>query len=129
MDLNKPHSKTKVKSMSKSKTNAKSKSKSNLKSVSKSKTKSNAKTKSKSNLKSVSKSKVKVPIVISREHGELDQVYHMRRAFIESVLKKSSSNDLPMPYVNTLSYVHVYKKLYHYVYPAEIEKKLSDLLA
>ncbi len=115
--------------MSKSKTNAKSKSKSksNLKSVSKSKTKSNAKTKSKSNLKSVSKSKVKVPIVISREHGELDQVYHMRRDFIESVLKKN--HDLPMPYVNTLSYVHVYKKLYHYVYPAEIEKKLSDLLA
>lgn len=123
MDVNKPHSKTKVKSMSKSKTKSNVKSKSNLKSVSKSKTK----TKSKVNSKSNAKSKVKVPIVINREHGELDQVYHMRRAFIESVLKKN--RDLPMPYVNTLSYVHVYKKLYHYVYPAEIEKKLSDLLA
>ncbi len=111
--------------MSKSKTNAKSKVNSNAKSKVKSKVKSKSNSKTKSN----AKSKVKVPIVISREHGELDQVYHMRRAFIESVLKKSSSNDLPMPYVNTLSYVHVYKKLYHYVYPAEIEKKLSDLLA
>lgn len=109
--------------MSKSKTNAKSKVNSNAKSKVKSKVKSKSNSKTKSN----AKSKVKVPIVISREHGELDQVYHMRRDFIESVLKKN--HDLPMPYVNTLSYVHVYKKLYHYVYPAEIEKKLSDLLA
>lgn len=68
---------------------------------------------------------------IKREEGELDAVYKARKEFIDQILEKKNlyQKEEYILYLHTLSFVHVYKKLYHYTYPKSVEDEYMRLLA
>ncbi len=117
------------------KSKSKSKSVKNIKSKSKSLTKSKTKSiKNKSKSKSYSKSsysKIDTFILkIKREHNELDNIYKMRLEFIQSLLNKNKiekkvSN---IPYLNSMSFIHIYKNIYGNKYIDSIEKEYNELV-
>lgn len=122
---------------SKSKSNSKSKSKS--KSTSKSMKTSSAKSKSqsKSSTKSGSIRLRHEPLTengfimrLHREEGELDESYRQRIDFVRKIVgeKKVKLSEEMVPFVSTMSFVHVYKKSGMYGYPKEVEIAYQKLL-
>lgn len=118
------------------KANSKSKSiKTSSKSNSKSKSrKENSKSKSSSSSSTKSSSK---PLTengfmmrLLREHGELDESYRQRIEFVKKIVaeKKVQLTAKMVPFVSTMSFVHVYKKSGMYGYPKEVEIAYQKLL-
>ena len=113
----------KMSSKSKSmKSNSKSKSgKENSKSKSSS-------TSSKSSSKPLTENGFMVRLL--REHGELDESYRQRIEFVKKIVaeKKVQLTAKMVPFVSTMSFVHVYKKSGMYGYPKEVEIAYQKLL-
>ena len=65
-----------------------------------------------------------------REHGELDESYRQRIEFVKKIVaeKKVQLTAKMIPFVSTMSFVHVYKKSGMYGYPKEVEITYQKLL-
>jgi hypothetical protein len=115
---------------------SKSKSKSASKSVAKSTAKSAAKSAVKSATKGSSKNK-SAPLTentfimqLHREPDELDASYRERIEFVRKLVaeKRVELTAKMVPFVSTMSFIHVYKKSGAYGYPPEIEIAYQKLI-
>ena len=67
---------------------------------------------------------------LHREHDELDESYRQRIEFVKKIVaeKKVQLTAKMVPFVSTMSFVHVYKKSGMYGYPKEVETAYQKLV-
>ena len=126
-------SKSKINMQSKmSKSASKSVAKSGSKSVSKSKSSSKKATKATKAMKNKSAPLTENMFIMQlhREPDELDASYQERIAFVKKLVaeKRIKLTAKMVPFVSTMSFIHVYKKSGAYGYPPEIEIAYQKLI-